>query len=105
MHSNLLIFRGWMSVLAAQSNYNDTRCVPDSEAYITALYFTTTSLTTVGFGNVAANTKECFVVAISEERPMLLSSGPYIAINNLFVTMSTNIVRTTKYFSMKKYLR
>ena len=29
----------------------------DSDAYITALYFTCTSLTTVGFGNVAANTK------------------------------------------------
>ena len=51
-----------MSMLAAQGNHNDTRCVPDSEAYITALYFTTTSLTTVGFGNVAANTKESFVV-------------------------------------------
>lgn len=61
----MFVSRGWMSMLAAQSNYNDTRCVPDSEAYITALYFTTTSLTTVGFGNVAANTKESFVVAIS----------------------------------------
>ena len=29
----------------------------NSDAYITALYFTCTSLTTVGFGNVAANTK------------------------------------------------
>ena len=64
----MFVSRGWMSMLAAQSNYNDTRCVPDSEAYITALYFTTTSLTTVGFGNVAANTKESFVVAISGKR-------------------------------------
>ena len=31
--------------------------IQDSDAYITALYFTCTSLTTVGFGNVAANTK------------------------------------------------
>jgi len=32
------------------------RCVPHSEAYITALYYSCTSLTTVGFGNVSANT-------------------------------------------------
>lgn len=104
----MFVSRGWMSMLAAQSNYNDTRCVPDSEAYITALYFTTTSLTTVGFGNVAANTKESFVVAISCKRLIryLLPWPKYChQHNNLFVTMSTNIVRTTKNFSMKKYLR
>ena len=50
-------FPGWMSLLAHQYSYNDTRCVPDGDAYITALYFTCTSLTTVGFGNVSANTK------------------------------------------------
>ena len=32
------------------------RCVPYSEAYITAVYYSCTSLTTVGFGNVSANT-------------------------------------------------
>ena len=32
------------------------RCVPHTEAYVTALYYTCTSLTTVGFGNVSANT-------------------------------------------------
>ena len=62
--------RDWMSMLAVQNRYNDTRCIPDSEAYITALYFTCTSLTTVGFGNVSANTKEMivdpqFIVAIN----------------------------------------
>ena len=46
-----------MSLLADQHNFNDTLCVPDDYAYITALYFTCTSLTTVGFGNVSANTK------------------------------------------------
>ena len=50
-------FPGWMSLLANQHSFNDTRCVPDGDAYITALYFTCTSLTTVGFGNVSANTK------------------------------------------------
>ena len=47
-----------MSVLAGQYDHQDTRCIGHIEAYITALYFTCTSLTTVGFGNVAANTKE-----------------------------------------------
>ena len=32
-------------------------CVPHSDAYITALYYACTSLTTVGFGNVSANTR------------------------------------------------
>ena len=31
-------------------------CVPRGEAYVTALYYTFSSLTTVGFGNVSANT-------------------------------------------------
>ena len=47
-----------MTVLARQYDYPDTRCIGHMEAYITALYFTCTSLTTVGFGNVSANTKE-----------------------------------------------
>ena len=29
----------------------------EGDAYVTSLYFTCTSLTTVGFGNVAANTR------------------------------------------------
>ena len=51
-----------MTVLARQYDYPDTRCIGHMEAYITALYFTCTSLTTVGFGNVSANTKELNVV-------------------------------------------
>lgn len=31
--------------------------ITHSEAYVTALYYTFTSLTSVGFGNVSANTK------------------------------------------------
>ncbi len=31
-------------------------CIPHADAYVTALYYTCTSLTTVGFGNVSANT-------------------------------------------------
>ena len=79
-----------MSMLAAQSNYNDTRCVPDSEAYITALYFTCTSLTTVGFGNVSANTKESLLSHY--HCPKEWSQQPF------FVTMSTNRTLATNYF-------
>ena len=32
-------------------------CIPHSDAYVTALYYACTSLTTVGFGNVSANTR------------------------------------------------
>ena len=32
-------------------------CVPHWDAYVTALYYACTSLTTVGFGNVSANTR------------------------------------------------
>ena len=32
-------------------------CITYQDAYVTSLYYTCTSLTTVGFGNVSANTK------------------------------------------------
>ena len=32
-------------------------CISYQDAYVTALYYSCTSLTTVGFGNVSANTK------------------------------------------------
>ena len=49
-------FSGWLNLLAKRMGLRDGRCVPYSEAYITALYYSCTSLTTVGFGNVSANT-------------------------------------------------
>lgn len=36
----------------------------EGSAYVTALYFTLTSMTTVGFGNVAANTNSEKVFAV-----------------------------------------
>ena len=47
---------GWLNLLAKRMGLPNGRCVPYSEAYITALYYSCTSLTTVGFGNVSANT-------------------------------------------------
>ena len=46
---------GWMNVLADKLNISVDN-VTFAEKYITALYFTCSSLTSVGFGNVSANT-------------------------------------------------
>jgi len=52
---------GWLAKLSVVENqpYNrtDKYSGPDTQtAYLTALYFTVSSLTSVGFGNVSANT-------------------------------------------------
>ncbi|GFV66626.1 potassium voltage-gated channel subfamily H member 8 [Trichonephila clavipes] len=47
---------GWLNQLANKLGYSTVNQTDITTAYITALYFTTTSLTSVGFGNVAANT-------------------------------------------------
>lgn len=51
-----LQYHGWLNLLAQRLNLPNGSCVTHSDAYITALYFCCTSLTTVGFGNVSANT-------------------------------------------------
>ncbi|XP_055314848.1 potassium voltage-gated channel subfamily H member 8 isoform X2 [Sitodiplosis mosellana] len=47
---------GWMHTLAERLKIPVSN-ITHSEAYVTALYYTFTSLTSVGFGNVSANTK------------------------------------------------
>ncbi|EDV20269.1 uncharacterized protein TRIADDRAFT_51027 [Trichoplax adhaerens] len=53
---------GWLHSLAEQSgitakvNYTSCQQISVASAYSTSLYFTMSSLTTVGFGNVSANT-------------------------------------------------
>ncbi len=51
-----MLFSGWLNLLAQRLSLANGGCVPHSEAYVTALYYSCTSLTTVGFGNVSANT-------------------------------------------------
>ncbi|XP_018909518.1 voltage-gated delayed rectifier potassium channel KCNH8 isoform X2 [Bemisia tabaci] len=46
---------GWLHTLSERLRVNVTS-ISHSESYITALYFTCSSLTSVGFGNVSANT-------------------------------------------------
>lgn len=45
-----------MHTLAERLKYNNISDISNVEAYVTALYYTFTSLTSVGFGNVSANT-------------------------------------------------
>ncbi|CAG2172941.1 unnamed protein product [Oppiella nova] len=48
---------GWLHQLSSKLGYETvTNNLTDFSSYITALYFTTSSLTSVGFGNVSANT-------------------------------------------------
>lgn len=47
---------GWLRQLSLRLGNNLTEQTDAASSYITALYFTTSSLTSVGFGNVAANT-------------------------------------------------
>ncbi|XP_002157210.4 potassium voltage-gated channel subfamily H member 6 [Hydra vulgaris] len=46
----------WLSKLSKDLNLNETGKLDVTTAYLTALYFTLSSLTSVGFGNVSANT-------------------------------------------------
>ncbi|XP_064543717.1 potassium voltage-gated channel subfamily H member 8 [Drosophila montana] len=53
--SNIVLFTGWLQLLAERKNAS-VAILTTAETYSTALYFTFTSLTSVGFGNVSANT-------------------------------------------------
>jgi potassium voltage-gated channel Eag-related subfamily H protein 8 len=50
--------KGWLHQLSSKLGYDaSVENLTDFSSYITALYFTTSSLTSVGFGNVSANTE------------------------------------------------
>ena len=49
---------GWMDQLASLNKLDNITLISHLDAYTTALYFTSSSLTTIGFGNVSANTRE-----------------------------------------------
>lgn len=63
---------GWINSLAERFKIPVSN-ITQGEAYITALYFTFSSLTSVGFGNVSANTfyEKIFCVI------MMLIGGKY----------------------------
>lgn len=60
---------GWLYALGEAinkpySNFTQESGPDEGSAYVTALYFTLTSMTTVGFGNVAANTNSEKIFAV-----------------------------------------
>lgn len=57
INESFYLFIGWIHQLSIKLGYNTSiGNITDFSAYITALYFTTSSLTSVGFGNVSATT-------------------------------------------------
>ena len=71
------LFSGWINSLAERLKIPVSN-ITQGEAYITALYFTFSSLTSVGFGNVSANTfyEKIFCVI------MMLIGGKYLIFGN-----------------------
>ena len=107
------IQRGWLSTLANQSgtpytvivmsnnDRNETDIVggpPQLSMYITSLYFTMTCMTSIGFGNVAAETdiEKAFCCCM-----MIISSLLYAAIFGHVTTIIHNLtLATAKYHEM-----
>lgn len=57
INESFYLFIGWLHQLSIKLGYEASiGNITDFSAYITALYFTTSSLTSVGFGNVSATT-------------------------------------------------
>lgn len=77
LHWTPIKFAGWMHTLAERLKLPVSN-ITHTEAYVTALYFTFTSLTSVGFGNVSANTTVEKVFTII----MMLIGGNAIATHN-----------------------
>lgn len=73
LHLILFLAPGWISNLAERFKIPVSN-ITMGEAYITALYFTVSSLTSVGFGNVSANTFYEKVFSVF----MMLIGGKYL---------------------------
>lgn len=87
---------GWIQLLAGVVEQPINQSVPNSgpgsgTRYITALYFTLTSLTSIGFGNVAPNTDNEKIFSVVT---MLIGGKRYIS-KSLANTTGT---RTVSYF-------
>lgn len=74
---------GWISTLAERFKIPVSN-ISQGESYITALYFTFSSLTSVGFGNVSANTSYEKIFCVI----MMLIGGKYL---NLSIGVSSTI--------------
>jgi len=82
---------GWLYQLSEKLDapiYNKTQNVPSTtSAYISALYFTCTSLTSVGFGNVSPNTNAEKVFSIIA---MLIGGQSHLTSHAPFFTSISN---------------
>jgi len=76
------LFPGWLYELGTALHlpfFNETEGGPDdTSAYITSLYFTLSSLTSVGFGNVSANTNNEKIFSIC----VMMIGGEWNCTNN-----------------------
>lgn len=86
---------GWINSLAERFKIPVSN-ITQGEAYITALYFTFSSLTSVGFGNVSANTfyEKIFCVI------MMLIGGKYL-IPTSRVTLLPRLCGEIKFLQFK----
>jgi len=108
---------GWLSTLARQTGQpfilhakaNDSSSVsvvggpPQRSMYLTALYFTMTCMTSIGFGNVAAETdaEKAFCICM-----MIVSSLLYAAIFGHVTTIIHNLtLATAKYHEMLRSVK
>lgn len=78
---------GWIQELKKNLNLENNSTGPDIQTrYITALYFTLSSLTSVGFGNVSPNTdaEKIFSVCV------MIIGGKTFDILSVFLLMETS---------------
>ncbi|XP_033127398.1 potassium voltage-gated channel subfamily H member 2-like isoform X2 [Anneissia japonica] len=101
---------GWLDNLAEQTNqpYNGSLAGPSIQSrYITALYFTFSSLTSVGFGNVSPNTNSEKIFSICV---MLIGSLMYASIfGNVSAIIQRLYSGTARYYTqmlrVKEFIR
>ncbi|XP_076381623.1 potassium voltage-gated channel seizure isoform X6 [Megalopta genalis] len=97
---------GWIDILANDTHqfyHNNTGGPTIKSLYITALYFTFSSLTSVGFGNVAPNTdtEKIFTIAV-----MLIGSLMYASIfGNVSAIIQRLYSGTTRYHTQMLRVR
>ncbi|EDO47123.1 predicted protein, partial [Nematostella vectensis] len=100
---------GWITLLGEQTGQPVNTSAPENSGpsmksrYVTSLYFTLTSLTSIGFGNVAPNTnaEKLFAVAM-----MLVGALMYAAIfGNMTAIIQRLYTRTARYHKDLKVIK
>ncbi|XP_031554557.1 potassium voltage-gated channel subfamily H member 6-like isoform X2 [Actinia tenebrosa] len=105
--SQITLPHGWITVLSKQMNssYDPSySSLPDlTTRYISSLYFTLTSLTSIGFGNVSPNTNSEKIFAVVM---MLVGALMYAAIfGNMTAIIQRLYTRTARYHRDMKVIK